>query len=264
MSAEVPRSAKVGVVGHVEWVEFVRVDALPRAGEVVHAHETWEEAAGGGAVAAGQLAKLAGEALLVTALGADARGQAAREQLGGRARLRLSVCTRPGPQRRAITYVDAEGERTITVIGERLVPHGRDPLAWSQLASMDAVYFTGGDAEALHRAREARVLVCTPRALDVLVEGRVPIDVLVGSRLDPDEHYEPGMLDPPPAVVVGTEGQAGGAWSAADGRRGRWTAAPLPGPRVDAYGCGDSFAAGLTFGLGTGLDLEPALALAAR
>jgi len=28
----------VGVVGHVEWVEFARVDRAPAAGEIVHAH----------------------------------------------------------------------------------------------------------------------------------------------------------------------------------------------------------------------------------
>ena len=32
----------------------------------------------------------------------------------------------------------------------------------------------------------------------------------------------------------------------------------------DAYGAGDSFAGGLTYALGAGWDLEPALALAAR
>jgi ribokinase len=33
---------------------------------------------------------------------------------------------------------------------------------------------------------------------------------------------------------------------------------------ADAYGCGDSFAAGLTYGLGAGDDIDAALALAAR
>jgi ribokinase len=33
---------------------------------------------------------------------------------------------------------------------------------------------------------------------------------------------------------------------------------------VDTYGAGDSFAAGLTFGLGAGLDPEAAVELAAR
>ena len=38
----------------------------------------------------------------------------------------------------------------------------------------------------------------------------------------------------------------------------------MPGPVSDAYGCGDSFAAGLTFGLGEGRPLAGALVLAAR
>src|SRR5271154_3290464 len=48
---------KVGVVGHVEWVQFARVEHVPRAGEVVHASEPFDEPAGGGAVAAVQLAR---------------------------------------------------------------------------------------------------------------------------------------------------------------------------------------------------------------
>ena len=48
------------MVGHVEWVEFARVDRVPLAGEIVHATDTWEEVGGGGAVAAVQLARLAG------------------------------------------------------------------------------------------------------------------------------------------------------------------------------------------------------------
>ena len=38
----------------------------------------------------------------------------------------------------------------------------------------------------------------------------------------------------------------------------------MPGAVVDTYGAGDSFAAGLTFALGSGLVVEEAFALAAR
>jgi ribokinase len=64
--------------------------------------------------------------------------------------------------------------------------------------------------------------------------------------------------------VVATLGARGGRWTGAEGRTGTFQAAPLPGPPVDAYGCGDSFAAGLTFGLGRGDSIEEAVALAAR
>ena len=70
---------RVAVVGHVEWVQFARVPHVPRAGEVIHAHDAFEEPAGGGGVAAVQLARLAGEAMLLTALGDDELG----EPIGG-------------------------------------------------------------------------------------------------------------------------------------------------------------------------------------
>ena len=68
--------ARVAVVGHVEWVDFAVVPRLPRPGEILHAGRFWEEAAGGGAVAAVQMAKLAGGALFLTALAGDASAAA--------------------------------------------------------------------------------------------------------------------------------------------------------------------------------------------
>ena len=50
---------KVGVVGHVEWIDFLAVDHVPRQGEIVQADEAWAEAGGGGAVAAVELVRLA-------------------------------------------------------------------------------------------------------------------------------------------------------------------------------------------------------------
>ena len=54
---------RVAVVGHIEWVEFIRVGAVPLPGQIAEALETWEEPGGAGAVAAAQLAKLAGSCL---------------------------------------------------------------------------------------------------------------------------------------------------------------------------------------------------------
>ena len=47
---------RAAVVGHVEWIQFVAVPSVPLAGEIVGATETWEEAGGGGSVAAPALA----------------------------------------------------------------------------------------------------------------------------------------------------------------------------------------------------------------
>ncbi|HEY6836367.1 MAG TPA: PfkB family carbohydrate kinase [Gaiellaceae bacterium] len=252
---------RVAVVGHVEWVEFARVDHVPRPGEIVHALETWQEPAGGGAVAAVQLARLAGECLFLTALGDDELGHRAvtgLEELG----LRVEAAWRPEPQRRAFVHVDRAGERTITVIGERMGPHGDDSLPWDELAEMGAVYFTAGDAAALRAARAAPRLVATTRANEVLVPAGVQLDVLVRSARDPGEGYV--ELDPPPSYVAETDGSGGGVLKGADGTATPWTAAPLPGPVSDAYGAGDSFAAGLTYGMAKGLAPEEAVELGAR
>jgi ribokinase len=254
---------RVAVVGHVDYAEFARVRRVPVPGEIVHAGRVWEAPAGGGAVAAVQLAKLAGEAVFHTALGDDERGHRAVRELAELG-VSVQVVHRPEPQRRAFVYLDDAGERTITVIGPRLGPHGDDPLSWHELAETDAVYFTAGDAGAVRAARAAGVLVATVRGIEALAASGVELDALVASANDPGERYEPGVLDPPPRVVVRTAGAAGGEWEAADGRRGRWEATPLPGPVRDSYGCGDSFAGGLTYGLGAGRSLEDALLLAAR
>ena len=251
---------RVAVVGHVEWVEFARVEEVPQPGEIVHASDAWEEAAGGGAVAAVQLAKLAGSCVLFTAFGDDELGRRARAQLVAQG-VTVRAMVDPAPQRRAFCFVDASGERTITVLGDKLRPSGGDArLPWNELDRMDAVYFVSGDVEALRIARSARVLVATARELQALERAAVRLDVLVASSVDGGERYRPGDLQPPPDVVVTTSGGLGG-WAQPGGP---FRAAPLPGPVVDAYGCGDCFAAGLAFALGRGDGREEALSFAAK
>lgn len=250
---------RFAVVGHVEWVEFVRVDRAPAQGEIIHARGHWEEPGGSGAVAAVQIAKLAGSCELYTSLGDDEAGRRVIERLTAEG-VRVRAALGDEPTGRAFTYLDDAGERTITVLGEKLVPRLEDTLPWWALAGCDAVYFVSGDAGAVRTARLARILTASSRALPTLRAAGTELDALIGSGVDPDEAYEPGDLEPRPRLVVRTEGAAGG--SADPG--GRYPAAPLPGPIVDAYGCGDSFAAALTYGLGTGLARDEALALAAR
>jgi ribokinase len=254
---------RVAVVGHVEWIEFARVPRLPVSGDIVHASEVWEEAGGGGAVAAVQLAKLGGGADFFTALGNDERARRSAQRLE-RHGVRVYAAPRDKPQRRGFTHIDGDGERTITVIGERIVPHGEDPLPWERLAETDGVYFTGGDPAALRHARRAAALVATPRADATLLAAGVQLDALVRSGHDAGERLDPARLDPPPRYVVTTAGGRGGRWEAADGTSGSWEAAPLPGPMRDAYGAGDSFAAALAYGLGDGRGIEGACLLAAR
>src|SRR5205814_1985877 len=136
-----------------------RVPRMPRAGEIVHTTDDWEEAAGGGPVTAVQLLRLGADVEFHTVLGDDELGQRAADQFREQG-LRTRIQWRAGPTRRAFTH---------------------------------------------------------------------------------------------------TDGAAGGT---ADGRR--YEPAPVPGPVVDAYGCGDSFSAALAFALARGDALDDALALAAR
>jgi ribokinase len=254
---------KVAVVGHVEWVTFARVPHIPTAGEIVHAESPFEEPAGGGAVAAVQLARLAGAAVLITALGDDDRGRRSIERL---AELGVEVWAtrREEPTRTAVTLVDANRERTITTFGARLEPTADDAgIQWAKLADMDAVYFTAGDLGALRAARKAEVLVSSPRALHALGHG-VPLDALVSSAEDAVEQREVARAQADARLVVATEGAHGGSYHEHEGDSGTWSSADLPGSPVDSYGCGDSFAAGLTLGLGRGLSTPDVLQLAAR
>src|SRR5690606_3858445 len=151
---------------------------VPAAGEIVAASERWEGPGGGGAVAAAELARLAGEALFLTALGDDATGRRAADALAA-AGVRVTAAIRAEPTRRVFVHVDAAAGRTITVIGPRLAPRRTDPLPWHELARCDAVYLTAADADGVRAARAARVLVATPRALATLREAGIRLDALV-------------------------------------------------------------------------------------
>jgi ribokinase len=94
----------------------------------------------------------------------------------------------------------------------------------------------------------------------VLRRAGVELDALIGSGEDDAERYRPGELDPQPKLVVTTSGALGG-WARPGGP---YTAAEPPGEVVDAYGAGDSFAAGLTYGLAAGLRGHDAIGFAAR
>jgi ribokinase len=252
------------VVGHTEWIEFGRIDRVPGPGEIAHATETWQEPGGGGAVAAVQLSRLAGDCDLFTAFGDDPAGTASRRRLSTLGAQVHAEARRGVATRRAVTLVDAGGERTITTLGDRLDPLGVDPLPWARLDDTDAVYVTAGDVEAFRFARRARIMVVTLRALRRLAESGVEADCLVGSARDPNERWDPSALPGPPRLLVRTEGAEGGSFETLRGERGRYEAEPPPGPIIDTYGAGDTFAAGLTFALGVGMDVDRALAFASQ
>ena len=252
---------RLAVVGHVEWVEFLAVDQLPRPGAIGHALRSLQEPAGGGAVVAVQMARLQQQPVqFFTALGRDSIGEACvkrLEHLG----LEVHVAWRELPTRRGLSLVDGEGDRAITVIGERLTPSLNDDLPWEALGACDGLFVTAADAPLLKACRSAAVLAATPRVrLPVLQKAGVALDALIGSGLDPSEWVEPEQLNPAPHTLIRTEGAAGGLSLPG----GRYDPAPMPGPLVESYGCGDSFAAGVVTGLAAEWPLAKAIALGAQ
>lgn len=250
------------MIGHVEWVEFAVVERMPRSGEIVQARENRELPAGGGAVAAVQIAKLNGQCHFLTAIGNDrlgARVESDLESLG----VSVRAARRDQPQRKAFVHLEDSGERTITTLGPRLRPAGADDLGWDSIRDFDAVYITAGDRAAIEAAGRARQVVATVRAAADLFASGIRIDALVASRNDPGEQVRIEDFAVPPRAVVRTDGSRGGTIETEDGETVRWKAVAPPAEWIDSYGAGDSFAGGLTFGLGIGLDLPGAASLGA-
>ncbi len=253
---------RVAVVGHVEWVDFVEVDRFPQPGTVVHAPGSFARAGGGGGVVTGVLADVPDvDVEFFVALGRDAAGEATVEQLTGRGAT-VHVAWRDAPTRRAVTLLEDNGERTIITIGDRLEPFGADELPWDRLAECSGVYVTAGDAGALAHACTAGVVVASPRARTSLEAPGPRIDAIVFSEHDPDERAWAERTAARARLLVATEGAAGGRWWGESS--GRWTAVPLSGPPLDAYGCGDSFAGGFMVGLARGQSVADAAALGAQ
>ncbi len=106
--------------------------------------------------------------------------------------------------------------------------------------------------------------MATPRGLETLVESGVELDALVASGKDEGERY--ARRARPRAASGGPHRRPRGRHLDRPRRRraAATTRRRCPARPSDAYGAGDSFAAGLTFGLGDGRPLDEALALGAR
>lgn len=262
----------VTVIGHVEWVEFLRVDHLPRAGELQSAEREAPRAGGSAVIAASVIAEHGGAVHFIGAVGDDVEGSHAVEQLRARG-IEVDVIRRGGPTRRVTVLLDHAGERTIITSGERWAPAAIDDLGWGRLEKADGVYLTAGDGAVITLARKARVLVATPRVATTPDLPDLPIDALVFSADDEHESALAQQLAGSARLMVATEGGNGGHWHASTARgdgavaewqsEGRWPAAPVPGPVRDTYGAGDAFAGGFTLGLAAGGTVADAAALGA-
>ena len=255
MAGEQMLQAKVAVVGHVEWVDFAVVPRLPHPGEILHVHEFWAEAAGGGAVAVVQMAKLTGGALFFTALADDELGA----PHGGAAR-------RPGRDSACGGAAGHPAPR-LHVPDRRRGAHDHDPRRPARRrtattgsrgrcsTAIDGVYFTGGDAGgaaggaagARRRRHAARRRARCARPGSRSTCSCTPATTPARSSTRPSWTRRRGRSSRRSArrAVAGRGRRAAGR-----GRRSR-----CRGRCVDEYGAGDSFAAGLTTGLAAGLPI---------
>src|SRR6185295_1476746 len=126
-------AVRVAVVGHVEWVDFLVSARLPRPGEIHHVRSAHEAPGGGGAMGAYAMRSLVGSCAFYCAVGDDHRAGLTAAGLHAAGLDVHAAVHAETPQRRVVTYLTDDGERAITVLGERLVPHGDDPLPWDDL-----------------------------------------------------------------------------------------------------------------------------------
>ena len=178
--------------------------------------------------------------------------------------MKVHAAWRAEPQRLGFTFLDAAASGRSRSWAQRHAPHGSDDLPWDELADVDAVYFTAGDAGALRQARRARVLVATPRAREAFAWATSRSTRSCAAARTPASGSIPETSILRRASTWSPTAPAAGTGPRPRAESGHWAAAALPGPVADAYGCGDSFAAGVTYGLGPASRSTSALELAAR
>ena len=250
---------KFAVIGHIEWINFIEVDQLPKPGLISHSKKSQEYPAGGGSVISKRLRELTNnEVHFFTALGNDFYGNQCLKILENMG-IKLHVAWRDEPTRKGFSLIDSEGERSITIVGNRLAPTHKDNFDWSILNDMDGIFITAADKEIFHKSRIAKTLCTTPRVgLNIINESGIFLDGLIGSNLDPGEVFSLNELRLIPKFVIKTEGENGGIVFPG----GRYKAFDNNKNKVDSYGCGDSFAAGILFGLSSGWDIKESLNIA--
>ena len=249
----------LAVIGHVEWINFLKVDQLPIPGVISHSKKSHEYPAGGGSIIAKTLSELNSNQIhFFTALGNDDYGEKCFKILSSMG-IKLHVAWRNKPTRRGFSLIDSQGERAITVIGERLAPNCKDNLDWEILKKMDGIFITASDSEIFKLSRSAPILCTTPRVgLDTINKSNVLLDGLIGSNLDPGEVFSLSELSLQPKYTIKTEGEKGGIIFPG----GRYKAFKNKKLKVDSYGCGDSFAAGIIYGMASKWNIDKSLNLA--
>ena len=159
----------------------------------------------------------AARATFLTALGNDDLARRAGAELRAHG-VEVEAVIRDLPQRRAVALLDARGERTIAVMGDRLVRKETTSCLGIGSPRWTASTSQAGDAGSLRAAGAAGTLVATPRAGDALTGSDVTLDALVFSAGDEGEQDVRERRGWSARVTVATRGPDGGTYTAIDGR----------------------------------------------
>ncbi len=252
--------ARIAVVGSVAMDRVVALRSPLREGAHLEGEDKGERLGGGGANAALALARAGQRAALVGAVGDDDAG---RKLLAGLEMAGVDVSAMriaPGPSTRSLIFVDPEGERTIVNLSR--ARESESPKRLLEMKS-DVIYVRDRDP-----ALAPLLARCLDRAsvighMPPTAEASRPAHVLVASRSD----VGPEILDDPLAAGRGVAGPRLNAVVITAGAEGAFlyekgrdvVRIPARSVRpVDTTGAGDAFAAGLAFGLASGMGVARA------
>lgn len=275
---------KIAVVGSYGVGLTMRVPRFPAAGETVSGGTFASEHGGKGSNQAIAAARLGAEVALLTAIGRDANGDAARQLWNDEGVAAAHVAVVDAPTMVGFIEVDPSGENRIAIAPGALDTLDGDAIAGfrSEIASADILVVSmeiprSAVAAALRIARETatRTLLNPAPArrlpddmwgdIDVITPNQTEAPVLLGLSVDhglDDVALAAALHERTGGAAILTRGGHGALIADTHGTR------PVPPNAVanvvDTTGAGDAFTAALAVGLAQGKSVDEAAAYAAR
>ena len=269
---------KIAVVGAYGVGRAYGIDRAPGAGETIRATSSHDSHGGKGSNQAVAAARLGADVSLLTAIGRDDAGRAARELWASEGVDDSAVVVRDAPTMTGVILVEPSGENRIVISSgalEQLSPADvdayRSTIAASDMLIVSLEIPLGVAFHAIAVAREAgvRVLLNPAPAATIPRDVLANVDVLTpnateASAILGDSKAEPlaELRQLTNALIVQTLGADGAVIVDLDGAPRRVDAV-RPERVVDTTGAGDSFTAALAVALLAGLPSDAAVAWAA-
>lgn len=264
----------------------MRVSQMPRAGETVSGGVLTREHGGKGSNQAVAIARWGGEPVLISAVGSDEAGTAARELWAREGVDDVTVLSVDDSTMAGVILVDAAGDNRIAIAagaldsvwGARVGPLAATALrdAETLVISLETPHDAAVQCAVAARSAGIRIILNPAPAeqvphqlwtnVDVLVPNQSEAQALLGSRsasgvFDDDLAVATELAGLGTGTVVLTCGAAGAV--IADGQGARRVAAPRV-DAVDTTGAGDTFVGVLATELTAGSDIDSAVELACR